>query len=416
MTAEEQITTTTSPVPDYPFDLRAALEPPPEWERLRAQCPVSHVRMASGDEALLLTRYEDVRGLLSDPRFTRSLDKPDAAKISSSESGGVFSNAPLYEESDAGEMSSGTGHARWRRLMSRAFTAKRVSALRPRIAQIAEHLVDDMVAGGPPADLNGSLGFPLPVFVICELLGVSAEHREKFSYWSDSMLNLTRYRQSEIDAAAQEFEAFMAAHVQAKRADPGDDLLSDLAAVVDSADGRMTEPELVATAQGLLVAGHETTANMIGKMTAMLLADRSRWERLLADRSLVATAVEEALRFDANPGFGIPRYISEDVRIADQTIATGSTVITSLASANRDECAFSDAGEMVLDRAPNPHLAFGAGPHSCLGQALARVELQTVLGVLLDRLPGLELADPPERLRRREGLIVGGLEELPVRW
>jgi cytochrome P450 len=405
MTAEEQITTTTSPVPDYPFDQPAALEPPSEWERLRAQCPVSRVRMVSGDEALLLTRYQDVRGLLSDPRFTRSLDKPGAARISNSDSGGVFSSSPPYEE-----------HARWRRLMSRAFTAKRVSALRPRIARIAEELVDDMVAAGPPADLNASLGFPLPVFVICELLGVSAEHREKFSYWSDAMLNLTRYRQSEIDVAAREFREFMTAHVQAKRADPGDDLLSDLAAVVDSADGRMTEPELVATAQGLLVAGHETTANMIGKMTAMLMADRSRWERLLADRSLVVTAVEESLRFDANPGFGIPRYVGEEIRIADQTISAGSTVITSLASANRDECAFSDAGEMVLDRAPNPHLAFGAGAHSCLGQALARVELQTVLGVLLDRLPSLELAGPAERLRRREGLVVGGIEELPVRW
>ncbi|WP_328822173.1 cytochrome P450 [Micromonospora rubida] len=415
-------------VPSYPFDAPAALDPPPEWEALRAECPVARIRMASGDEALLLTRYEDVRALLSDPRFTHSLDKPDAARISASEKGGVFNNTPPYEKPREGgaeadgqagggmSMKSGPGHARWRRLMSRSFTAKRVSALRPRITQIADQLVDDMVAGGAPANLTASLGLPLPVFVICELLGVPTKHRDRFSHWSDTMLNLTRYEQAEIDAAAREFHGFMSAHVQAKRADPGDDLISELAAVVDSEDGRLTEVELVATAQGLLVAGHETTANMIGKMVAMLLSDRSRWERVLADRSLVSNTVEEALRFDANPGFGIPRYLSEEVCVGDRTIPRGSTVITNLAAANRDERAFADADAMVLDRSPNPHLAFGAGPHSCLGQALARVELQTVLGVLLDRLPGLDLAVPAEQLRRRQGLVVGGLEELPVRW
>jgi cytochrome P450 len=414
-------------VPDYPFAHPGALEPSPEWARLRAKCPVARIRMASGDEALLLTRYADVRALLADPRFTHSLDKPDAAKISNTDSGGVFSTTPPYEkrrdeadpavEPAAGaSMASGPGHSRWRRLMSRSFTVRRVSALKPRIEQIAGDLLDAMLAAGAPADLNASLGFPLPVFVICELLGVPAEHRDKFSYWSDAMLNLTRYRQHEIDAAAGEFQAFMADHVRAKRAAPGDDLLSDLAAVVDSRDGRMTEAELVATAQGLLVAGHETTANMIGKMIGMLLSDRPRWERLQADRSLVGPAVEEALRFDANPGFGIPRYISEDIEIAGEPIAKGTTVITSLAAANRDENAFTEADDMVLDRAPNPHLAFGAGPHSCLGQALARVELQTVLAVLLDRVPGLELAIAPDMLRRRDGLIVGGLVELPVRW
>jgi cytochrome P450 len=291
-----------------------------------------------------------------------------------------------------------------------------MTALQPRIAALVDEFVDDMVAAGPPADLRSRLGFPLPVSVICELLGVSEAYRERFSHWSDAMLNLTRYKQEELDAAAAEFHAFMAAHVRAKRDDPGDDLISELAVIVDSEDGRMSELELIATAQGLLVAGHETTANMIGKMVAMLLTDRSRWERLLADRGLIPGAVEEALRFDANPNFGIPRYVSEEVTLGGETIPPGSMVITNIGSANRDARAFADAADMVLDRRPNPHLAFGAGPHSCLGQALARVELQTVLAVLLDRLPTLELAVAPDLLRRREGLIVGGLEELPVRW
>lgn len=396
---------------DYPFAAPGALEPPAEWERLRAECPVSRIRMAGGDEALLLTRYDDVRTLLADPRFTHHLTSPDAAKLADSDSGGVFNDPGA-----AADMTRGEGHRRWRRMMSRSFTAKRVNELRPRMAEISHQLLDDLPN---PGDLVAVLGFPLPVFVICDLLGVPPEHRDRFSHWSDAMLNLTRYSQDELDAAAREFHEFMAGHVRAKRADPGDDLISELAVIVDSEDGRMSEAELVATAQGLLVAGHETTANMIGKMVAMLLSDRSRWERLVADRALIPSAVEEALRFDANPNFGIPRYVSEEVDLPSDdagTIPAGSTVITNLGSANRDSCAFADAADMVLDRRPNPHLAFGVGPHSCLGQALARVELQTVLAVLLDRLPTLELAVEPARLRRREGLIVGGLAELPVRW
>ncbi|MEV6491099.1 cytochrome P450, partial [Actinoplanes sp. NPDC051633] len=282
--------------------------------------------------------------------------------------------------------------------------------------EVVNGLIDDMVAAGPPGDLNAAIGFPLPVQVICELLGVPAEDRDRFAHWSDAMLNLTRFAQDELDRAAGEFYAYMAAHVQAKRQNPGDDLISELASVVDAQDGRMSEAELIATAQGLLVAGHETTANMIGKMVAMLLADRRRWEALLADRTLIPAAVEEAVRFDANGGVGLPRYISEDIVLGGEKVPAGSTVIASLASANRDERAFDRAGEMVLDRKPNMHLGFGVGPHSCLGQSLARTELQTVLSVLLDRLPGLDLAVPAGELRRREGLVVGGLTELPVTW
>ncbi|AEV84057.1 cytochrome P450 [Actinoplanes sp. SE50] len=400
----------TDTVPAYPFAHPAALDPSPEWEQLRNECPVARIRLVSGDEALLVTRYDDVKGLLADPRFTHSLARPDAAKISASDDGGVFNR----EES---AMIASPDHPRWRRMMNRSFTVKRVTAMRPRIEQIAHRLIDEMVAAGQPGDLQSALGFPLPVFVICELLGVDPGYRDTFSHWSDAMLNLTRFDQAELTKAAVEFQEFMAQHVRDKRAEPGDDLLSELAAIVDSQDGRMTETELVLTAQGLLVAGHETTANMIGKMVAMLLADRpARWERLVADRGLINSAVEESLRFDANPGIGLPRYISEDIEIAGCPVKAGTVVMASMAAGNRDETAYEQAGEMRLDRSPNPHLSFGAGPHSCLGQALARTELQVTLAVLLDRLPTLELAVPPEELRRRTGLIVGGLEEVPVRW
>jgi cytochrome P450 len=398
----------TDEVLSYPMPVPAALEPPADWERLRQRCPVAAVRLPSGDQAALLTRYDDVKQVLSDPRFTRLLNASDAARLTDSDSGGVFNSEMANTLPQEGD-----GHQRWRRMISKWFTAKRMAALRPGIVAMAEQLVGEMVASGAPADLKASVGFPLPVWVICDLLGVPDADRAKFAHWSDNLLNLTRYTQAETDAAQAEFGAYMLAHVEAKRADPGDDLLGDL---ITGAGEQLPDAILVATGQALLVAGHETTANMIGKMLGLLLADRRRWEQLLADPSLVRTAVEEVLRFDANPGIGMPRYLGEEVSLGGEVLPRGTTVMCSMAAANRDEGAFDSAAEMDLTRSPNPHLAFGAGAHSCLGQALARTELQVVLEVLLRELPSLALAVEPGELRRVEGLAVGGLRELPVRW
>ncbi|MGA6164485.1 cytochrome P450 [Amycolatopsis magusensis] len=391
---------------NYPIPNPAPLDPPAEWADLRTGCPVADVRLPSGDRAALLTRYADVKQVLADPRFTRRLDAPDAARLTDSESGGVFNADMAARIPDSGEE-----HQRWRQQVGRWFTVKRMTALRPGMVAMADRLIDDMVASGAPADLKAALGFPLPVWVICDLLGVPDSDREKFAYWSDTLLNLTRYTEQEIAAAQAEFVAYTGAHVAATREAPGDDLLSALIA-----GGDLSEAELVATGQALLVAGHETTANMIGKMVGMLLADRSRWERLLADPSLVRSAVEEVLRFDADPGLGMPRYLAEDAEIGEAVLPRGTTVMCSMGAANRDETAFTAAAEMDLGRKPNPHLAFGAGAHSCLGQALARTELQVALEVLLRRLPGLTLAVAPGDLERVEGLVVGGLRTVPVRW
>jgi cytochrome P450 len=393
-------------IPDYPFANPAPLTPPAEWAELRRTCPVSRVRLPSGDEAVLLSRYRDVKNLLADPRFTRTLAAADAARLSAD--GTVFGRG----DSEI----TGPFHGEWRRLVGRAFTAKRVAELRPRIEAMAGHLIDEMVRQGPPADLCAKVAFPLPVWAICGLLGVPDADRDRFRYWSDTMLSLTRYSRAEIEAAEAEFTAYMSALIAAKRAAPGDDLISDLLALVGSLESGLTERMLLLTAQGLLVAGHETTTNMIGKMVAMLLADRTRWETLLADPSLVRTAVEESLRFDANPGFGLPRYLGEPVELGGVTLPAGTTVICNMGAANRDEEEFDRADEMVLDRSPNAHITFGVGPYACLGQALARAELRSVLRELLRRVPTLELAVPVEELAYRQGLLVGGLERLPVRW
>jgi len=369
---------------------------------------VAHVRLPSGDKAVLLTRYDDVRQMLSDPRFTHNLSAEGAARTTANEAGGVF-------ESSTSSMTSGEGHQRWRRMISKWFTVKRITSMQQRIEAMTEQLVDEMQRQGAPADLVGLVGFPLPVWVICDLLGVPDVDRDKLAYWSNTMLSLTQYTQQQINEAQAEFTQYLMALIAAKRANRGDDLLSEFIGAVDEGS-QFSDQDLVSTAKGLLVAGHETTSNMIGKMMAMLLADRRRWEQLVADPSLVRTTVEEALRFDANAGFGLPRFITEDVEVGGQTLPRSTTVVCSMASANRDERAFERAGEMDLSRSPNAHLAFGAGPHSCVGQALARTELQTVLTVLLRRLPTLELAVPAEALSRREGLLVGGLEKVLVRW
>ncbi|WP_438016675.1 cytochrome P450 [Sorangium sp. So ce315] len=394
---------------DYPFRAPSALEPPEEWAKLRQGCPVAHVRLPSGDKAVLVTRYDDVRKVLSDPRFTRNLSQEGAARITANEGGSAF------ESEAAAEISGGEQHERWRRFISRWFTVKRIASMQQSIEAMAHGLIDRMVAKGPPADLVSELAFPLPVWVIAEILGISVDDRDRLAHWSNAMLTMTQFTQEEVDRAQAEFVEYLMGHIAKKRAQPGDDLLSDLIRAADQGE-HINEKILLMTAQGILVAGHETTSNMIGKMVAMLLSDRRRWEQLLAEPSLVRSAVEEVLRFDANAGFGLPRFITEDIELSGAKVPGRTTVVCSMAAANRDERAFERADEMVLSRSPNPHLAFGAGGHSCVGQALARTELQTVLSVLLRRLPSLDLAVAPEALSRREGLLVGGIERVLVRW
>jgi hypothetical protein len=213
----------------YPIPSEAALEPPAEWARLREQCPVMPVTLPSGDEAALVTRYADVRAVLSDPRFTRPVGQ--GARVADVESGGVFNSEMATVLPQEGE-----GHLRWRRMIGKWFTAKRMNALRPAIEAMAEQLVDEMVKQGAPADLKASVGFPLPVWVICDLLGVPDTDRDRFAHWSDMLLSMTRFTQEEMASSQAEFNAYMAGHIAAKRAAPGDDLLSALIGETD-ADG-----------------------------------------------------------------------------------------------------------------------------------------------------------------------------------
>lgn len=395
----------------YPLTAPSALEPARRWAELRETCPVAQVRLPSGDTARLLTRYDDVRTALCDPRFSREgLARPDAASVSAADAESVF-DSPMARTLNA------QGHTRWRRMVGKWFTAKRMTALRPDVEAMAEQLVDAMVARGRPADLVAGLAFPLPVYVICRMLGVPESDRDRFTSWSDIFLTTTRHTAEETRDAQREFAAYMTHLVEGKRAEPGDDLLTLLMTGADGAGEPMEHDALVATGQALLLAGHETTAGFIALMVAHLLADRRRWERLLADPGLIRTTVEESLRYDPNgANFGMLRYAEEDTELPGGTVPAGTTVVCSMASANRDEHAWDDAHAMDLGRRPNPHLAFGVGPHSCLGQPLARTEMQGALAVLLRRLPTLDLAVDAAELRAHEGLLTAPLRELPVTW
>ncbi|MGR3935809.1 cytochrome P450 [Streptomyces sp. BRA346] len=273
-----------------------------------------------------------------------------------------------------------------------------------------------MEAGPRPADLMAGFADPLPVRVIGVLLGVPERDWDRFAYWSGTLYGTDRYGEREIAVAGEDLMAYLGDHVARKRREPGDDLISQVVGITDAAGRPLPDAVLVQIARGLMVSGHETTSSAIGKLVPVLLDDRSRWRRLLEDRSLVRAAVEELLRFDVNRGPGMPRYLTEDIALGGEVIPKGSTTLSVIDAANRDERMFPEPDALDLGRSPNRHISFGAGAHSCVGQALARTELQVALDLLLERLPGLGLAVPSAELVRREGWLTGGFERVPVVW
>ncbi|MEW1720163.1 cytochrome P450 [Streptomyces sp. NPDC093109] len=409
MAADPTPDTAPDPTPDYPFDRETTLEPPHAWAELRERCPVAHVRLPSGDEAALLTRYDSVRSVLADPRFTRTGD--GAARIATTDDGGIFlRDSPLATH--------GPEHLQWRRLLTRWFTARKIEEWRPRVQAMADDLADGLIAGGSPGNLSADFALPLPVRVICALVGAPDKDQDKFAHWSGVMLTLTRYTQAEVDAAYRDFNGYVTDLVERRRADPGDDLLSELTRVSDSGDGRLDTPQLVATVRGILLAGHETTSNMISIMAALLLSERSRFEAVVADPALTANTVEEVLRMDTTLGVvGVPRFITEDIEVAGVTVPAGTTVLPNNAAANRDPRKFPDPDRFDEKRENSAqHLTFGAGAHFCVGQPLARMELQVALGTLARRLPALRLRDGADALKLRTGGMTGGLQDIWVTW
>ncbi|MFE3764807.1 cytochrome P450 [Streptomyces sp. NPDC059104] len=390
----------------YPFGDRVDLELDPAYAALRSTEPVVRVRMPYGGDAWLLTRHADIKKASADPRLSMHAgadrDVPRAAPRTL-DSVGLMGMPPET-------------HARLRRLVSRAFTARRVAALRPRITEITHRLIDELVAAGGPADLVQGLALPLPTAVICEMLGIPHEDRHVFRAFTEALMSASRYTEEQVAAAAEEYADYLRGYVALRRAHPEDDLLSALIEAHDEGEA-LSENELLMLTGGMLIGGHETTAGQLAGHVALLLADRTRYEELCARPDLVPTAVEELLRVvPLWSSVGPTRIATEDIEIGGVTIRAGEAVVYSLASANRDESVFEDADALALDRETNPHIAFGQGPHYCLGAPLARAELQCALEALTSRLPGLRLAVPAPDLAWHEGMLVRGLVELPVTW
>lgn len=414
----------SSPIPsangsadfDLFLPLRSAgsLENPyPMYSVIRTVRPVLEVPVPnySGPGVWMLTRYRDVHSVLRDPRF--SVERLRAPLMRDN-----LDRMPEFLRQSATGMRSmlvmdPPDHTRVRKLVNKAFTPKRVAALRGHIEAIVRELADEAQAKGT-FDLIHDVAEPLPAIVIAELLGVPAEDHRQFRQWSSAMINgfgspSAEARATSAVAARQVFD-YLADIIAARRRAPREDLISAMIAAQEERDA-LTDAELLATGNLLLLAGHETTTNLIGNGTLALLREPDQWQRLCNEPALLPTAIEELLRYDG-PVQATVRVALEDVAIDDQVIPEGSLVLLSIGSANHDPDTFEDPDQLDLARVPNPHLAFGFGTHFCLGAPLARLEARLAFDALTKRFPGLSLVD--DRPVYRTNPVLRGLTSLDV--
>ncbi|GAA5187597.1 cytochrome P450 [Rugosimonospora acidiphila] len=405
------MTATVPATPRLPFDRPNALDIAPLYSVLRREEPLTRVTTPAGDPAWLVTAYAQARQIFADSRFGRSHPAPEqASRVSDAAVLGGPSGEYETEERE---------HGRMRKMLVPAFSAPRMRRLSDRIQELTDRCLDDMRAAREadpeaPVNLHDLLAFPLPVLVICELLGVPYADRDHFRTLSTRIGIIDSG--GDAQEAMEEFKAYTARLAAAKREHPEADVISDMVAV-QAQDPTFTDDDLSRLAAGLLFAGHETTSTRIDYGVLLLLGDPSRRDRFVADPDgQVQATVEEILRISAPGGLGLLRYAHEDVEVGGVTIARGDAVIISSNAANRDGTVFADPDEFDPDRKPNTHLAFGHGAHVCIGANLARTELRTVFPALFRRFPGLRLAVDPAEIEVRHNRLSGALDEVPVLW
>jgi cytochrome P450 len=302
-------------------------------------------------------------------------------------------------------------HTRLRRMVVKVFTARRIAALAPRITEIAARLLD-AVKPGEPVDIIDAFGFPLPIQVICELLGIPSTDQNAFREWSNVIV-AGAFAGDKLPVAAKAMTDYIHELLARKRTNPADDLLSDLIAVRDEGDA-LSEDELTSMVFLLLIAGHETTVNLIGNSLYLLLTHPDQLDRLRADRELVPSTIEEVLRYEGPLRSALPRFATADLELGDVTIKQGDIVMISPLAANRDSGRFDDAETFDVGRGHSQHVAFGHGLHFCLGAPLARLEGKIALEAILDRFSGLELATELDQLVWRPSGLMRGLAALPI--
>jgi cytochrome P450 PksS len=389
-------------------------DPYPFYARLREEAPVFPVTVRVPDRrrAWLITRYDDVVAALKDSRLVKDRRNVVTNGHRARESWMPGFLRPLERNMlDLDE----PDHTRLRTLVHHGFTPRLVERLRDRVQSVAERLLDSAQREGQ-LDLVAGYALPIPATIIAELLGVPPEDQRRFHNWSKGIV--TASTTSDFLIAIPSIYLFMRylrSLLARRRAAPRDDLISALIQAEEAGD-RLSPDELLAMVVLLLIAGHETTVNLIASGTLALLRHPDQLERLRSDPALMPTAVEELLRFTSPVEIATERYACEPLEIAGTTIPAGDLVLAVLGSANRDPQHFAAPDTLDLAREPNRHLAFGQGVHYCLGAPLARLEGQIAFETLLRRLPGLRLAVPPEAVRWRRGLFLRGPQSLPIAW
>jgi cytochrome P450 len=390
----------------FPFGTQNGIDADPTLRELLESEPVCRVRMADGAQAWLVTRYEDVRAMESDPRLSKQAAmRPGVATISPSLM--MISNLVNLDPPD---------HTRLRKLLNAAFTPRRIELLRPRAEEIVDGLLDAMVAAGPPVELYRGFAYPLPITVMAELLGMPYSDNDLYQSWLATFLPAGDVPVEEVARTFADMRRYVTELIAAKRAQPGEDLLTAMIQANEDGD-RLTDEELLAHTELFILAGQDTTANMISNSVVTLFRHPDQLELLRQRPELLPNAMEELLRFIPTTIGSITRVATEDIELRGVTIRAGDAVITIGQAANRDPEAFPDPDRFDITRPPKPgHLSFSHGVHFCLGANLARMEIAVALTGLLRRFPTLRLAVPDETLRWVPNQILYRVQELPVTW
>ncbi|WP_067842791.1 cytochrome P450 family protein [Nocardia lijiangensis] len=384
------------------------------YERLRAEGPVHQIELRTGVRAWLIVDYDAAREALRNPTIRKDphTDAGAGARRESAGNSGVGAvNARLSHHVLNMDPPQ---HARLRKLVTPAFAPARIEALTPRITAITDELLDGLAKADGPVDLMAEFAFPLPITVICEMLGVPIADRAQFKEWSAVVSDITLADPVQMRSATDAIVAYFEDLLARRRAEgPGADLLYDLLTAGD-ADDRLTDDEIISMAFLILIAGHETTVNLIGNTMLTLLADPSKYAELRQDLDGVPALVEEMLRFEGPVNMATLRYTTVPTVIGETEVPAGELVLVALGSANHDEKHFAAPEIFDTERNPNGHIAFGHGIHFCLGAGLARLEARIAISRLLDRYPDLRLAVGADDISWRESVLFRGVQDLPV--
>ncbi|KPI09634.1 Linalool 8-monooxygenase [Actinobacteria bacterium OK006] len=413
MTENVADTETAEATPEYPSPRSAQcpFAPPPGLLDLHdSGKSVVRARTWDGSTPWIVTRHAALREILADPRVSADIGGPGYPHTTEAMKAHAAEMQPSINNTDGAE------HSRWRRMLTSSFTRHRMEKLRPAIRQITDDLIDKMLAGPNPTDLNTALSLPLPSLMICELLGVPYEDHEFFQEHA-GVTNARFKSPQEAAETTRELRRYISGLIEAKMDDPAEDVLSDLGARVK--EGDLSLAEAAPLGHILLVAGHDTSANMITLGTALLLQNPDQLAALREncdDPKFVANAVEELLRYLTIPHLLARRAVVEDIEIDGETIRAGEGVIAALPAANWDPLAFPEPEKLDLARRAAHHVAFSWGPHQCIGQQLARIELHIVFSTLFRRVPTLRLAVDVSELKFKEDSQAYGIYELPVTW